>query len=218
MCQFKVGDKVKILDGAEITDYTGGWTPDMKAYVGEIREITDIEKNLYDNGIYCKLDKSGYRWDIRGLQLLEKSNNKEDNIMKNIPNIVNYKYTEDTAVTTIEWSDGTKTTVRAEYPETASPYTGFVTACAKKAFGNNNTINKLFDEWAVKKPARETKAKIKANAAELEAKRIAEKRRAKRENWFIRRRAAEIKREHEARKLAHEKYGVPMDEKESGSN
>lgn len=131
----------------------------------------------------------------------------------NMPNITNYKYTEDTAVTTIEWSDGTKTTVRAEYPDTASPYTGFVTACAKKAFGNNNTINKLFDEWAVKKTEREMKAKIKANASELEAKRIAEKRKAKREKWVIRKRAAEINREYEARKLANEKYGVPIDEK-----
>lgn len=144
-------------------------------------------------------------------ELLNKITFKGDNDI--MPSITNYKYTEDTAVTTIEWSDGTKTTVRAEYPDTASPYTGFVTACAKKAFGNNNTINKLFDEWAVKKPKRETEAKIKANAALLEEKRIAENRKTKREKWLIHKRAAEIAKEYEARKLANEKYGVPMDEK-----
>lgn len=162
----------------------------------------------------------------RIVKLLKEMFNKQPVILGNLemgdvecnmfkmPEIVDYKYIEDTAVTTIKWSDGTRTTVRAEYPETASPYTGFVTACAKKAFGNNNTINKLFDEWAVKKPAREIKAKIKANAAELEAKRIAEKRKAKREKWLIRKRAAEINREYEARKLANEKYGVPMDKED----
>ena len=131
----------------------------------------------------------------------------------NMPKITNYKYTEDTAITTIEWSDGTKTTVHAEHPETADPYTGFVAACAKKAFGNNSTINNLFDEWVIKRPAREAEAKAKAEAVKLEEKRIADKNRTKKENWEIHKRATEIAKEYKARKLAYEKYGVPMNEK-----
>lgn len=135
-----------------------------------------------------------------------------------MPDIVNYTYNATTAVTTIEWSDGTKTTARAEDPSTANSYTGFVTAYAKKAAGNNNTINKLYDEWAVEKPAREAKAQIKANAAALEEQRIAKKRKAKKEQYLIRKRAAEINKEYEAKKLAHEKYGVPMDYKAGDSD
>ena len=47
---------------------------------------------------------------------------------------------------------------------------------------------------------------------ETEEKRIAEKRKAKREKWLIRREAIRIKREYEARKLANEKSGVQLDE------
>lgn len=159
----------------------------------------------------------------RMLKLLKETFNKQPVVLGNIekedvefnkfqmPDIVEYNYNEDTGETLIRWSDNTETPVKAEFPDTASSHEGFMTACAKKAFGNNNTANNLFDEWTVKKPARETKAKIKANAAELEAKRIAEKRKTKREKWLIRRRAAEINREYEARKLANEKYGVPME-------
>lgn len=144
-----------------------------------------------------------------------KNNFKEDIGM---PKITNYAYNEDTAVTTIEWSDGTKTTVRAENPDTADPHTGFMAAYAKKAAGNNNTINKLYDEWVIKKPAREQKAQIKDNAVALEEQRILKKRKAKKEKWLIRKRAAEIAKEYEARKIANEKYGVPIDYKAGDNN
>lgn len=147
--------------------------------------------------------------------ITSKINRMENNKM---PAIINYTYDETTAVTIIEWSDGTKTTVRAENPDTADPHTGFVTAYAKKAAGNNNMINKLYDEWAIKKPAREIKAQIKANAAALEKQRIAKKRKAKKEQYLIRKRAAEINKEYEAKKLAHEKYGVPIDYKAGDTN
>ena len=70
---------------------------------------------------------------------------REDFTMK-MPNIKNYTYIDHIGLTTIEWSDGTKTTVRAENPARADQYTGFVTAYAKKAAGNTNNINNLFDE------------------------------------------------------------------------
>lgn len=135
-------------------------------------------------------------------------------ILPNIPDmpkIIDYKYIEDAAVTIIKWADGTQTVVKAENPETADRYTGFVTAYAKKAAGNDNTINNLFDEWAIKKPKRETDAQIKANAEELENRRIAKKRKEKKEEYLTKKRAAEIAREYKARQLAHEKYGIPID-------
>lgn len=214
MVKYKIGDEVKILDGSNIKDYTGGWV--MSEDVGKTATISAIVDYCTNRTAY-KLNGMPCSFDERGLELVKESKNKECNTM-NIPKITSYNYNEDTTVTTIEWSDGTKTTVRAEFPDTASQWEGFMAAYAKKAAGNNNTINNLYDEWAVKKPAREQKAQIKANAAALEEKRIAEKRKAKKEKWLIRKRAVEIAKEYEARKIANEKYGVPMDYKAGDNN
>lgn len=201
MAKFKVGDMVRILDGSQIENYIGHWA--MTECIGMITTISAVRDNR--DGTAYILNGLTYSFDERGLELIEKRNIY-------MPDIVDYNYNTTTAVTTIKWSDGTKTSVRAEDPNTANQYSGFVAAYAKKAAGNNNTINKLFDEWAVNKPAREMKAQIKANAAALEKRKIAEKRKAKREKWLIRKEAIRIKREYEAKKLAAEKYDVPIGE------
>lgn len=157
-----------------------------------------------------------------------KDNNMISNIpmITNIPKIVDYKYIAENGVTIIKWSDGTSTTVICE-PETADQYTGFVTAIAKKAFGNGG---KMLSEWdrLVVKPVEdakkaEEKAKIEAEKkaaedklnAETQAKKAAKKaeRKKKRE---IEKRAKEIADkyykndvEREAKRIANEKYGVP---------
>lgn len=135
----------------------------------------------------------------------------EDFTMK-MPNIKNYTYIDHIGLTTIEWSDGTKTTVRAENPARADQYTGFVTAYAKKAAGNTNNINNLFDEWAIERPKREAKRGAEELTARLEAHEKQERENKKREKRLIRREALRLKREYEAKKLAQEKYGVPVDE------
>ena len=135
----------------------------------------------------------------------------EDFTMK-MPNIKNYTYIDYIGLTTIEWSDGTKTTVRAENPAHADQYTGFVTAYAKKAAGNTNNINNLFDEWAIERPKREAKRGAEELVARLEAHERQERENKKREKRLIRREALRLKREYEAKKLAQEKYGVPVDE------
>ena len=135
----------------------------------------------------------------------------EDFTMK-MPNIKNYTYIDHIGLTTIEWSDGTKTTVRAENPAYADQYTGFVTAYAKKAAGNTNNINNLFDEWAIERPKREAKRGAEELVARLEAHERQERENKKREKRLIRREALRLKREYEAKKLAQEKYGVPVDE------
>lgn len=136
---------------------------------------------------------------------------REDFTMK-MPNIKNYTYIDHIGLTTIEWSDGTKTTVRAENPAYADQYTGFVTAYAKKAAGNTNNINNLFDEWAIERPEKEKKRLCDELIARLEAHEKQERENKKREKRLIRREALRLKREYEAKKLAQEKYGVPVDE------
>lgn len=212
MAKFKVGDRVRILDGSQIVSYTGKWDAlRMSKYVGNIMTISGFW-DYYDGRTTYYMKDTYYVFDERGLELIEEESNKRSTKNTYMPEIIDYNYNENTAVTNIKWSDGTKTSVRAEDPNTANQYSGFVAAYAKKAAGNNNTINKLFDEWAVNKPAREMKAQIKANAAALEKRKIAEKRKAKREKWLIRKEAIRIKREYEAKKLAAEKYDVPIGE------
>lgn len=211
MAKFKVGDKVRILDGANISNYRNTWSPkNMGRYVGTIATISNI---LSEDtcGVSYLIENISYNFDERGLELVEKENSTMKVKNTPIPEIVNYTYNSGTGKTTIKWSDKTETTVVSENPDTADQYTGFVTAIAKRATGNTSHINNLFDKWAIKKPIKDKIAEEKRIAEEIENKRIADKRRAKREKWLIHREAIRIKREYEARKLANEKYGVPMD-------
>ena len=132
--------------------------------------------------------------------------------VKLMPEIVNYTYNSETGTTKIKWSDKTETTVYTEIGTVPDQFTGFVVAYAKKAAGNTSRINNLFEKWAIKKPIKDKIAEEKRIAQETEEKRITEKRKAKREKWLIRKEAIRIKREYEARKLANEKYGVPLNE------
>lgn len=132
--------------------------------------------------------------------------------IKAVPNITDYSYNEEIGLTTIKWSDGTKTIARAENPEKADKFTGFMTAYAKKAAGNNNTINDLFDEWVIEKPKKDAAIKAENEKKKNEAKAREERARRKREKYLVRKEALKIKRDYEAKKLAKEKYGVPMDE------
>ena len=140
---------------------------------------------------------------------------------KNIT-ITNYKYDEKTGRSTLYWSDNTQTTVTADPDTEPNEFVGFVSACAKKLFGNKSTYLNQFDKWTVKIPARK-KAEAEKKAAEdkareeARAKRAAKKaeRKAKRD---IETRAKQLADEYytqeiegEAEKIAHEKYGVPMD-------
>ena len=212
MAKFKVGDKVKILDGSYIEGYREIWVSKaMEEYVGRILTISHIISDD-NNGVLYKMQDAYFAFDERGLELAEKENNtmKVKNI--NMPEIVNYTYDKTTGTTKIKWSDKTETTVYTEIGIVPDQFTGFVVAYAKKAAGNTSRINNLFEKWAIKKPIKDKIAEEKRIAQETEEKRIAEKRKIKREKWLIRKEALRIKREYEARKLASEKYGVPLDE------
>lgn len=233
MAKFKIGDKVRILDGRKLGL---PWKPNMDSEIGKKSIIVQIEEDLFNCETFYFLDGINYSINESYLELAETSmseewwrlaksayglceeiaSNLKPSIIKernnmNMPNIKDYTYDSKIGLTIIKWCDGTKTVVKAENPDTADQYTGFVTAIAKRATGNTSHINNLFDKWAIKKPIKDKIAEEKRIAEEIENKRIADKRRAKREKWLIHREAIRIKREYEARKLANEKYGVPMD-------
>ena len=89
MAKFKVGDKVRILDGSCIKHYYGNWVPDMKKLVGRegiIKGIASNKKAYWVEGI----DINNYIFDERGLELVE--NNQQNMIyhltQKDIKNLV----------------------------------------------------------------------------------------------------------------------------------
>lgn len=140
---------------------------------------------------------------------------------KNIT-ITNYKYDEKTGRSTLYWSDNTQTTVTADPDTEPNEFVGFVSACAKKLFGNKSTYLNQFDKWAIKIPARqkaeaEKKAAEEKELAERRAKRAAKKEERRRQR-LIDDIAKSIVDDYNtadiieaAEKRAVEKYGVPSD-------
>lgn len=66
--KFNIGDKVKILDGSDINDYRGHWTPRMNRLVGRIVTIDEIRINDYGIGYLTK--EIPYIFDERGLAFI----------------------------------------------------------------------------------------------------------------------------------------------------
>lgn len=77
--KFKVGDKVRIMDGSKIENYTGHWSVGeggMDKYVGEehtIESVSSIKGRVY----YILSDIPPYIWDERGLEKVKKESKKE---------------------------------------------------------------------------------------------------------------------------------------------
>ncbi len=63
--KFKVGDKVRILDGSKIKDYTGGWC--MGNHIGEIHTIKSVNTNSYGRRIGYRFTDIECVYDERGL-------------------------------------------------------------------------------------------------------------------------------------------------------
>lgn len=68
MGKFKVGDKVRILDGSKIKNYAGVWVKSMGRFVGKVETIYGIEE--FSNGIvgYKLHNTRGFTFDERGLE------------------------------------------------------------------------------------------------------------------------------------------------------
>lgn len=79
--KFKIGDKVRILNGRNIKNYTGGFTHGMRRLVGEEMTIRKIEEQS-ENRIGYRMEESALLYDERGLELVNQSiviyrNNRE---------------------------------------------------------------------------------------------------------------------------------------------
>lgn len=68
MGKFKVGDKVRILDGSKIKNYAGEWVKSMGLFVGKVETIYGIKE--FSNGVvgYKLRNTCGFTFDERGLK------------------------------------------------------------------------------------------------------------------------------------------------------
>lgn len=127
------------------------------------------------------------------------------------PQIRDYYYDEKTATTVIKWTDGTTTKVKAAEGDTPNQHTGLANAVAKKFFGNGNLFAREAKWWIVDEPKYRADDEKFWKECDAEQARREEKRRKDREKRIIKAKALARKREYEARKLAAEKYDVPME-------
>ena len=68
--KFKVGDRVRILDGSKIKGYTGGWFNHMARRIGEIATIKCLSSSFSSGNAY-RLEEFPLNWDERGLELVK---------------------------------------------------------------------------------------------------------------------------------------------------
>lgn len=68
--KFKVGDRVRVLDGSKIREYRGCWIEPMREYIGKVYTIREVGSHETDtaNGYYLK-DGGDFIYDERGLEL-----------------------------------------------------------------------------------------------------------------------------------------------------
>lgn len=76
MSKFKVGDKVRILDGSKIENYTGQWNMFMSAHVGEVYTIKHIDTGWTNGRVSYMLNDALFNWDERGLELVSEQKQK----------------------------------------------------------------------------------------------------------------------------------------------
>ena len=64
--EIRIGDRVMILDGNNIPDYTASWVEGMKRYVGKIGTVKEIIDYFGREGV--RLKEFGFTYDMRGLK------------------------------------------------------------------------------------------------------------------------------------------------------
>ena len=64
--KYKVGEKVRVLDGSDAPHYTAGWVDSMNPYVGKTLEVMRQESHL-KSPVYKLVDGGGWSYDERYL-------------------------------------------------------------------------------------------------------------------------------------------------------
>ena len=148
--KYKVGDRVRILDGSNIEDYTAKWAFGMVDYIGKIATIenafTHKGKNAYHLCHYA------YVWDERGLAPAPASP-----LVCNTEIFVPLRIVRNGIATIVFWNDGTKTIVKRGEDEEDSEYSAFTAALAIKLYGSNSAVKRIVAETKEQKKQRPKK-------------------------------------------------------------
>lgn len=127
MARFKKGDKVRILDGLNIRNYTGGWVSSMNKYVDKVATIDTAENFSYGRTGY-RMKETVNTWDERGLELVNPETPETIII-----------YRKDNKVIALDKSTGEKSIARCNPADTFDFMTG-----AKLAFDRLADAEKRF--------------------------------------------------------------------------
>lgn len=130
--KFKVGQKVRVLDGENIENYVCGWNPHMNCWVGRVVTIDRCCEGMRHLPAYEVIENS-WTFDERGLVALSD----KDYIKKIIFN---------DPATIVLWTDGSKTVVKA-HNEPFDPEKGVAMCFMKKACDNKASFNNVFKKW-----------------------------------------------------------------------
>jgi hypothetical protein len=142
-----------------------------------------------------------------------------------MPNITSYNFYPKQGTTKLTFDDGTTTVVQPKDPETADVYTSFVSAIAKRAMGNKGGMLKAYHKFVEQPEIDKKLAEEKAKREAEEEKKRAEEERQREERETIESLAQSYKQDYDseqelvkfqkqlekAKKLAHDKYGVPYE-------
>ena len=148
MSKFKVGDKVRILDGSKIENYRGSFADEMKHYIGETATISGVSE-LEPIGYYLK--GYSYIWDERGLELA-----KPDTI------VIYRKYNE---VIALDKRTGKKAIAKCSPEDTFDFNVGAKLAFNRLMNGNKENITvedmrKMLDSYCISKSCRDCELKF----------------------------------------------------------
>ncbi len=134
MEKFKVGDKVRVLDGSDAVSYAGGWVNVMNDFVGHEYCVCEI----IDNQKVRLTDTRNYVFDTRYLVKVSSATDSwSSDLVKKV--IVN------APATIIIWGDNSKTVVKCMEGETFDPEKGIAMAFMKHIMFNDSSTR--MNKW-----------------------------------------------------------------------
>lgn len=136
--KFKVGDYARILNGAIIEDYAGGWTGAMADHVGEIHKVE------YAGEKCSTVEDLPFVFDNRGLALARSRESViRDEVERGSLDVIrNILVNREKEITTVTFIDGDIKMVKCAEGVPFDEYFAVASALAEHVYGNNTQFKK----------------------------------------------------------------------------
>lgn len=179
--KFKIGDKVRILDGRSDNTVLTLWTPGMTKAIGTIGTVLKIDE--WDNTVLVAIGEDMDAYWMQGNWLVpvkeeKKSPSKSDlfasllvtldDVAKNPKPYPKHIYKGD-GKTVVMWEDGTKTIVKRAEGEPDNDYAAFTAALAIKVYGDNSKVNRIVRMTETVEKRKKKKKQKEATEGKLES-------------------------------------------------